>query len=164
MWMPGASIGARNIVAPAGPSVSLSVFAMMIANAAPAAPVISHFVPSMTKSVLLPRAARGGQQHRRVGTGPGAGSVIMKHERISPAASGRSHSSFWRSSATFSRRCMLASSGAKQLSATGAERRIAGRLEDHRLRPVIEPETAPLRGRHAGSATRPAPEPDQLAA
>src|SRR5205814_7646254 len=50
IWMPAALIGARNIVAPAGPSGSLSFFAMMIASSAPTAPVISHFVPSMTKS------------------------------------------------------------------------------------------------------------------
>jgi hypothetical protein len=33
----GAFIGARNIVAPAGPNASLSFFAMMIASAAPTA-------------------------------------------------------------------------------------------------------------------------------
>src|SRR5579875_456018 len=50
---------------------------------------------------------------------PGAGSVIMKHERISPAASGLSQRCLCRSSAAASSRCMLASSGAKQLSAIG---------------------------------------------
>ena len=48
-----------------------------------------------------------------------SGSVIEKQERISPAASGRSHCSFCASLATTSSRCMLPSSGAAQLSACG---------------------------------------------
>jgi len=47
MRIPGAFIGARNIVAPAGPSGSSSVLAMMIATAAPTAAVISDLVPSI---------------------------------------------------------------------------------------------------------------------
>lgn len=118
IWMPGASIGARNIVAPAGPSGSLSVFAMMIARLAPMAPVISHFVPSMTKSPpLWPSRLAVVSSIDGSAPAPGAGSVIMKHERIAPDASGRSHTSFCRSSATCSRRCMLASSGAKMFIA-----------------------------------------------
>ena len=48
-----------------------------------------------------------------------SGSVIEKQERISPAASGRSHCAFCSSFATTSSRCMLPSSGAAQLSAWG---------------------------------------------
>ena len=47
------------------------------------------------------------------------GSVIEKQDRISPAASGRSHCAFCSSLATTSSRCMLPSSGAAQLSACG---------------------------------------------
>ena len=111
----------QNIVAPAGPRSSLSFFAMMIANLAPTAPVISHFSPSMTKSPLLPPVSRRAVVSSIDGSEPepGAGSVIIKHERMSPAASGRRYSSFCRSSATCSKRCMLASSGAKQFIAIG---------------------------------------------
>ena len=48
-----------------------------------------------------------------------SGSVMEKQERISPAASGRSHCAFCASLATTSSRCMLPSSGAAQLSACG---------------------------------------------
>ena len=43
--------------------------------------------------------------------------VVFEAAGYSPLASGRSHSSFWRSSATCSNRCMLASSGAKMFIA-----------------------------------------------
>ena len=41
--MPGASMSVRNIVAPAS-----STLAMMIANAAPSAPVMNHLPPLIT--------------------------------------------------------------------------------------------------------------------
>ena len=44
---------------------------------------------------------------------------MQKHERIAPAASGRSHRSFCAGVAIASSRCMLPSSGAAMFSATG---------------------------------------------
>ena len=63
---------------------------MMIANSAPTAPVISHLSPSITKSPRLPPLTRRAVVFNIDGSdpAPGAGSVIMKHERISPAARG----------------------------------------------------------------------------
>ena len=43
MWMPGALISARNIVAPAPGTI-----AMMMASVAPSAPVVNHLRPLMT--------------------------------------------------------------------------------------------------------------------
>ena len=65
---------------------------MTMPRSAPTAPVISHLRPSMTKSSPSRRAVVSSIEGSA--PAPGAGSVIMKHERISPAASGRSHSSF----------------------------------------------------------------------
>ena len=59
---------------------------------------------------------------------------------------------------------MLASSGARAIQGYGPERRIAGRLEHHRLRPVIEPEPAPLAADMRAQQPRPAPEPNEFAA
>jgi hypothetical protein len=50
---------------------------------------------------------------------PGAGSIIEKPERSSPATSGRRYSSFWRSVPTSSSRCMFPSSGAATRIAAG---------------------------------------------
>ena len=44
---------------------------------------------------------------------------MQKHDRISPAASGRSHRSLCTGFATASSRCMLPSSGANTFNATG---------------------------------------------
>ncbi len=54
--------------------------------------------------------------------------------------------------------------GSKAVQGHRPERRIAGRLEDHRLRPVIEPEPAPFPADMRAQQPGPAPEPDQLAA
>ena len=110
--MPAAFMSDRNIVAPAS-----SAFAMMIANAAPSAPVMNHLAPLITYSspsrVALDVSIDGSDP------APGGGSVMQKHERIVPAASGRSQRSFCSAVATVSSRCMLPSSGANTLSATG---------------------------------------------
>ena len=52
--------------------------------------------------------------------------------------------------------------GRKAIQCRGPERRIAGRLEDDRLRPVIEPEAAPIAADMRAEQPRPAPEPDEL--
>ena len=63
------------------------VRAITIAKPAPAAPVISHLRPSIRQPpstfVAVVCSAAGSDP------APGAGSVIAKHERVSPAASGR---------------------------------------------------------------------------
>ena len=105
------------------------------AGYSPLGPIALHcFAPDEGNAHLLEQVATEAQKeeyHRPLASGdirscfmmtepaPGAGSVIIKQERMSPAASGRRYRSFWPSSATCSRRCMLASSGAKQLSAIG---------------------------------------------
>ena len=94
---------------------------------------------------------------------PGAGSVIMKHERILPAASGRSHSSFWRCSATCFEEVHVALVGGKAVERNRPERRVAGRLEDDRLAAVIEPEPAPIAPDMRAQEPRLAPERDELA-
>ena len=146
MWMPGASIGARNIVAPAGPSGSSSLRAMTIASLAPTAPVISHLVPSMTKSPRCRLASRRAVVSSIDGSAPapGAGSVIMKHERIAPAASGRSHSSFCRSVGDLLQQVHVGFVGGEDVHRDRRQRRIAGRLEHHRLAAVVEPQPAPF--------------------
>ena len=50
---------------------------------------------------------------------PGGGSVIAKHDRIAPDASGFSQRSFCASVPTISMRCMLPSSGADRFIASG---------------------------------------------
>jgi hypothetical protein len=49
-----------------------------------------------------------------------AGSVMAKHDRISPSSSGRSHRSFWASVPNIVRISMFPVSGAEQLRASGA--------------------------------------------
>ena len=59
---------------------------MQMVNAAPSAPVMNHFRPSIRQppgtSRAVVRSADGSDP------APGAGSVIAKHDRISPRASG----------------------------------------------------------------------------
>ena len=115
--MPGLSASTRNIVAPPrSPAVPL-VRAMQMAKPAPRAPLMNHLRPSMRQppstAVAVVDSMAGSEP------APGAGSVIAKHERISPAASGRRYCSFCCSPATSSSRCMLPSSGAAQFSASG---------------------------------------------
>ena len=94
-----------------------SPFAMMMAKPAPSAPVMNHLLPLITQ--WLPSftavvfSADGSEP------APGAGSVMQKHERMSPRASGRSQRSFCSCVATTSSRWMLPSSGAKMCIATG---------------------------------------------
>mmetsp|Transcript_14737 Transcript_14737/g.41212 ORF Transcript_14737/g.41212 Transcript_14737/m.41212 type:complete len:223 (+) Transcript_14737:913-1581(+) len=116
--MPGASIGERNIEAPTSAPASLKVRAMIMVKAAPSAPVMSHFSPLMIKPPLPSACA---VVLRAVGSepAPGGGSVIAKHERISPASIGSRYCRRWSSLAMSSSMCMLPSSGAAMLSATG---------------------------------------------
>ena len=90
---------------------------MMMATPAPSAPVISHLRPRITQvspSLRALVAIIDGSE-----PAPSSGSVIMKAERIWPAASGRSQRSCWAGVITFWKRCMLPSSGAMQFMATG---------------------------------------------
>ncbi len=84
--MPGLSASTRNIVAPPRSPGSPAVRAMQMANAAPSAPVMNHLSPSMRH----PPGTRVARVVSASGSepAPGAGSVIAKQERISPAASG----------------------------------------------------------------------------
>jgi len=90
---------------------------MQIAKPAPCAPLMNHFRPSMhhppATGVAVVDSIDGSAP------APGAGSVIAKQDRISPAASGRRYFSFCSGLATTDSRCMLPSSGAAQLSASG---------------------------------------------
>ncbi|MNN52025.1 hypothetical protein D3C81_1666970 [compost metagenome] len=112
MRMPGLFMSARNMVA--RPSSSL---AMMIARVAPSAPVMNHLRPLIRNSSPTWRAVVCSIDGSE--PAPGSGSVMQKHERISPAASGRSQRSFCSSVAIASSMCMLPSSGAAMFSATG---------------------------------------------
>ena len=100
----------------------------------------------MTKSPRLPPGSRRAVVSSIPGSEPepGAGSVIMKHERIAPEASGRSHSSFWRSSPTCSKQVHVAFVGGKNVHRDRRQRRVAGRLEHHRLAAMVETEPAPF--------------------
>ena len=90
---------------------------MQIAKPAPCAPLMNHFRPSMRHPspdfVAVVDSIDGSAP------APGAGSVIAKQDRVSPAASGRRYCSFCSSVATTSSRCMFPSSGAAQFSASG---------------------------------------------
>ena len=62
------------------------VRAMQIANAAPSAPVMNHLRPEIdqpSSTFVAVVASMAGSE-----PAPGAGSVIAKHERTVPAASG----------------------------------------------------------------------------
>ena len=115
--MPGLSASTRNIVAPPRSPGAPLVRAMQIAKPAPWAPLMNHFRPSMRQ----PPSTFAAVVDSIDGSdpAPGAGSVIAKQDRISPSASGRRYFSFCSSLATTSSRCMLPSSGAAQLSASG---------------------------------------------
>ncbi len=110
--IPGWSMSARNIVA--APS---SPLAMMMAKPAPSAPVMNHLVPLITQ--WLPSCTAVVFNAEGSDPAPGAGSVMQKHERMSPRANGRSQRSFCSFVATCSSKWMLPSSGAKMCSATG---------------------------------------------
>ena len=90
---------------------------MMIANAAPSAPVMNHLraVDDVVVAVALARSCSidgiGAGARRRLGHAEARADV--------PAASGRSQRSFCSGVATASSRWMLPSSGASMLSAIG---------------------------------------------
>ena len=89
---------------------------MIIAKLAPCAPVMNHLSPLITQwlpSFTAVVASADGSE-----PAPGAGSVMQKHDRMSPRASGRNQRSFCSGVATTSSRWMLASSGAKMCIAT----------------------------------------------
>jgi hypothetical protein len=86
--------------------------------AAPSAPVMNHFRPSIThlppRRVAVVRIIPAGSEPE-----PGAGSVIEKAERTAPSMIGCSQRSFCASVPTFSSNTMLPSSGAAQLKQAG---------------------------------------------
>ena len=109
-------------------------------------------------------AARRRAQHRGVGAGPRRG--LGHHEARADLAAGERAQPF----------LLLALLGdrfeemhvgfvrGRAIEGYGPERRIAGRLEHHRLCPVIEPEPAPLAADMGAQQPRPAPEPNEFAA
>ena len=119
---------------------------MTIASLAPTAPVISHLSPSMTKSPRLPPGSRRAVVSSIAGSepDPGAGSVIIKHERIAPEASGRSHSSFCLFVADLLQEVHVAFVRGKNVHRDRRQRRVAGRLEHDRLAAMVETEPAPF--------------------
>jgi hypothetical protein len=85
--MPGVPASTRNIVAPRPCSIAASVRAMQIAKAAPSAPVVHHLRPVIDQPPSTLRASVRSIEGSE--PAPGAGSVIAKQERTSPAARGR---------------------------------------------------------------------------
>ncbi len=85
--MPGVSASMRNIVAPPRSPGLPDVRAMQIVYAAPSAPVMNHLRPLTSQppvvGVAVVDSAAGSEP------APGAGSVIAKHDRTAPSASGR---------------------------------------------------------------------------
>ena len=93
-----------------------SFLAMMMAQPAPSAPVISHLRPLITHSLPSRRAV----VVIRLGSEPAPpGSVMQKIERISPVAIRFRKCSRWSGRATTSSRWMLPSSGEAQWIAVG---------------------------------------------
>lgn len=86
-FVPGFAASTRNMVAPPRSPGSPEVRAMQMVKPAPSAPVMNHLRPSIRQPpvTLVARvvSAAGSEP------APGAGSVIAKHERTSPCASGR---------------------------------------------------------------------------
>src|SRR5687768_7144888 len=91
---------------------------------ASAAPVDHHFRPLMTYSFPAPLMEARIFVASEEAT---SGSVIAKHERISPSSSGFSHRSFCSGVPYFSRTSMLPVSGAEQLNTSDA----------HVTRPIV---------------------------
>ncbi len=118
--IPGLSASTRNIVAPAGLSPCSGVRAMQIVQAAPSAPVMYHLRPLITQA----SPSRWAEVLSMDGSDPtpGLGSVIAKQDRTAPPTSGARYLSRCSGVATRFIRCMLPSSGAAQLRASGPSR------------------------------------------
>jgi hypothetical protein len=99
IWMPGASIGARNIVAPAGPRSSLSLLRHddreFGADRAGDQPFLA--VDDEIALVAAGVSARGRQQHRRVG--PGTRRRLGHHKARADVAGGERAQIFFLSAA-----------------------------------------------------------------
>src|SRR6266545_5181573 len=114
---PGVSVGPRIMLARARESAVGSVTAITIANVEPIAPLVNHLWPLIIQ--LSP--SRTAVVRRLVGSDPAtSGSVIAKHERTSPAASGRRYLSFWSGVAATSNNSALPASGAALPKRRGA--------------------------------------------
>jgi hypothetical protein len=81
-----------NIVAPRPCSIDWLVRAMQIVNAAPSAPVMNHLRPLIDHPPSTFRASV--RSIDGSDPAPGAGSVMAKHDRMSPAARGRKYRSW----------------------------------------------------------------------
>ena len=132
MWIPGASIGARNIVAPAVPAIAVVLRhddGELGADRAGDQPfrAVDHEI-CVAVAARASCAASTGRT-----PAPGAGSVIMKHERISPAASGRSQSFLLALFGDQFQQVHVGFVGREDVHRHRPERRIAGRLEDDGL-------------------------------
>ena len=116
---PGASIGTSTIECCAwrGPSGSERPSTSATLQRSSAAPVMNHLRASMTNSSPSRRIAPEMFVASQEAT---AGSVIAKHERISPSSSGTSHRSCCSGVPNIASTSMLPVSGAPQLSASGA--------------------------------------------
>ena len=127
--MPGLSASTRNIVAPPRSPGSPDVRAMQIANAAPSRagdePLAAVDPPA---AAILRRArcdsAAGSEP------APGAGSVIAKHDRISPAASGRRYALLLLGRRDRLQQVHVALVGRGEVERQRSEQRVAGLLED----------------------------------
>ena len=90
---------------------------MTMANDAPMAPLVNHLWPLITHS----SPSRTARVRRPVGSAPDtSGSVIEKHERISPATSGFMKRSFSSGEPNWCRISALPVSGAAEPNARGA--------------------------------------------
>jgi hypothetical protein len=127
---PGVSVGTMIIDARACGVASGSVTAITIANAAPSAPVVNHLWPSMTQSSPSSVAVHDSS----VGFEPAfSGSVIEKHERISPRASGMHPLRALRGGAPLVQHLEVAGVGRLAAERVVAERRAAQALADQRV-------------------------------
>ena len=115
---------------------AIAVRAMMIANAAPSAPVISHLRPLMTK----PLPSGSARVLRSTGSAPAppSGSVMAKHERTSPVASRREIFLLLRRGRNLVEQVDVAFVGRVKMQRDGPEDRITRRLEHDRLLEVRE--------------------------
>ena len=124
------------------------------------APLMNHLRPSIRQppSILVAVVA----QCRGSEPAPGAGSVIAKQDRISPAASGPD-SAPSAPGGHHLEQVHVALVGRRAVQRERAQQRVAGRLEHHGLPAQVEPEAAPLGRRRAGRTPRPPGRPPAAA-
>ena len=89
---------------------------------------------------------------------------MQKQERMSPRANGRSQRSFCSVRRDLFQQMDVALVGREDVHRDGAQQRIAGLLEHHRLADIVQPQTAEFRRRVRRQQSRLAPERHQFAA